>query len=324
MTVFETDPDNDSWVQYWNAPGEGAFMTVRGEAQAKVLNAWWLQKLEVALMGKSEAQMLELACGDAAVTKLALSVVSSGGAVRMTCSDIAISALRVGRNSVAFADVDFCVADTRRTPFQDKSFDLVVSQYGIEYGGMSAFQETARLISPEGAFLALVHKQGGGVERECSQNLVLLNLLVELNLIGLASDLVMVSSDGKDNRVTYLMSEFELATRKMEETLVGQRLGSAKEYVIRLVKDLFQVINRRHAYAPGDLTPWFGAKTEEINSYIVRMRTMTEAAMNEQDVSDMGQSFQSAGLNQFKTEIVEFNKGDDAGWGIQAGRHLGS
>ena len=96
-------------------------------------------------------RMLDIACGNGAVTRFALASRTSlgpGSELHISGLDESPAALEEMRNRHPI----LCgiAADAAQLPFQDGAFDLVTSQFGMEYAGPDVFAETARVVGRGG------------------------------------------------------------------------------------------------------------------------------------------------------------------------------
>ena len=116
--------------------------------------------------------MLDIACGNGAVMRFALAARQSSG----PNSDLHISG--IDESPAALEEMrkrhpTLCgiAANAALLPFHDGAFDLVTSQFGMEYAGPNVFAEAARVVGHGGLIAAVLHLRGGGIYRECAINL---------------------------------------------------------------------------------------------------------------------------------------------------------
>ena len=158
-----------AWDEYWRLTAEAAAHK-GGGPQDEVLERFWTGFFKGALSRTSGRRLLDLACGSGAVARFALAASASDGqAPSVVGVDNSLAALNelVKRSAPVFA----VVADIKRAPFADCLFDIVASQFGLEYAGMEAVEEAARLVARGGMFAAVLHLKGGAIYRECATNL---------------------------------------------------------------------------------------------------------------------------------------------------------
>jgi ubiquinone/menaquinone biosynthesis C-methylase UbiE len=99
-------------------------------------------------------RVLDVACGTGVVTRLAAERVGTGGSV--AALDLNPAMLSVARSvPVAGATVAWHEADAESMPFGDASFDVVLSQFGLQFMAdqAAAVREMRRVLAPGGRVL---------------------------------------------------------------------------------------------------------------------------------------------------------------------------
>lgn len=318
MTDNPAEFDRNAWSHYWETTDGNGVGHVRGEQLAKELNAWWSARFDAVFAERMPASLLDIACGAAAVARVAKSR-SDADKLSCVCSDYSSGALVSARRGLGTDLVMYCAADARKSPFEDASFDLVVSQYGLEYGGGEAFGEAARLVAPGGHMLALVHTREGSINVECATNLVVLNMAIEEDLIGQTARLLesAQTSGGVDTRA--LEREFEACFDRVGAALTKSGPGGAYDFVVRLATDLTQIYNRRANHMPHELANWLDVKSDELDAFRTRMRTMTNAAMDDSEIDSIRSIMGGVGLVDISVSklVLEGDKAASA-WAITA------
>ncbi len=96
---------------------------------------------------------LEIACGTGRTTKYLREFLPSS--VRLVATDLNPDMLSVAKKRVSGKNLTWKVADFLELPFNDRSFDLVICQFGLMFvpDKLKALQEIYRVLKPEGCFL---------------------------------------------------------------------------------------------------------------------------------------------------------------------------
>jgi len=146
----QTQDPNWYWTHYWR---DGAGFSLShgqpGHRSANVLEALWRETFAATPEG---ARVLDLATGAGQVAAWAA---GSGRGFAVTGADFAaIPPTRPDAPGVTFRGG----APLEKLPFESGSFDLVVSQYGFEYGDrQKSAAELARVLAPGGRGLLVMH-----------------------------------------------------------------------------------------------------------------------------------------------------------------------
>ncbi|MSQ99569.1 MAG: methyltransferase domain-containing protein, partial [Xanthomonadales bacterium] len=154
--------NEEDWEGFWRNTREAAAYR-SGAPQQAVLEQFWGDFFKRTLPMFPGARILDLACGNGAVARSAIAAARTAGLTHvMVCgldrSDSGLVDLYRRLPSAYPVNADVLMA-----PFRDGVFDLVTSQFGVEYAGSSAVAEAARLVAPGGVLAAILHLQGGGI-----------------------------------------------------------------------------------------------------------------------------------------------------------------
>ena len=139
------------WDVYWRGTEANAAHR-EGGPQEPVLAQFWGRFFGQHLSAEAGAPMLDLACGNGAVTGYAR---QSRPGLDACCSDYSESALRELRKRHPGSRC--VVADALNPPFPDGSFPVVASQFGVEYAGAEAVVAAGRLVAPGGWPVSYTH-----------------------------------------------------------------------------------------------------------------------------------------------------------------------
>jgi SAM-dependent methyltransferase len=151
----------EAWSRYWARGAPHSCVGTYGETYGGTIADFWRD-----VFGglPPAARVLDLATGNGALPRLLLEQCRSPG---VTCDAVDIAAVQLPwRASLAPGDRDrvrlHSGVDAAALPFEDRSFDLVISQYGIEYTDLGrSVPELLRVLAPGGgASMVLHHAQG--------------------------------------------------------------------------------------------------------------------------------------------------------------------
>lgn len=144
------------WSAFWRTSARDGSTAAFPPAAQQQIREGWRRLLEGR---RPDTRMLDIACGRGAVLALG----AAAGIQARTGVDIAqIDAIAENGEHILGG------IDARDLPFEDATFDMVVSQFGIEYAGLAeAMTEAARVSC--GEIAVLLHAADGAVVAQASE-----------------------------------------------------------------------------------------------------------------------------------------------------------
>ena len=103
---------------------------------------------------REHGEILEIACGTGAVTRKLVPCLS--GSAHLTATDLNDAMLKVAQAKAPESPrVTWQIADGMALPFDDDTFDLAISEFGVMYfpDRVQGFREARRVLRPGGEFL---------------------------------------------------------------------------------------------------------------------------------------------------------------------------
>ena len=280
MEVSVVSNAERGWTDYWrrdSADGE-VFVTAKGERHPALAEFWrgHFENLE------EGAHVIDLASGAGSV----FAHLPDGHAFNLSAADISDVALESLRNRFPETSTIVCSAD--KIPLDDQSFDLVVSQFGVEYAGLTAFAEAARLVAPGGRFVGLCHMRDGYIDRANRQQLAEARVVDNRDFIGHALRLITAAFSGNQAELKRAQDEFAASA-----TPVGQGMRRCPKGIhTYLFQGFRQLYERRQQYDLADIAGWLDAMRGELQVNLDRLGRMCEAALSERDVREIEQIFE--------------------------------
>jgi len=268
-----------AWDTYWRDTRENAAHK-EGGAQEALLAQFWRELLTEQLAANPNVRILDLASGNGAVTGFVRQI---SPALAVHCCDYSLYALvELERRHPGNPRV---VADAARLPYADASFDLVLSQYGVEYAGPEAIVEAARLLAPGGTLALLVHVFEGAIYRECERNRGVVTAIRELDILNLArsafaAGFALNAGTGTVEAFKQAERAFTPAVRGLEQLLREAGKGAAGGLPGQLYQDIAHMYRRMSAYEQEDIRNWLQSMTAELEAYEGRMQSMLDAALS--------------------------------------------
>jgi SAM-dependent methyltransferase len=169
-------------------------------------------------------------------------------------------------------------------PYPTASFDMAVSQFGIEYAPPRAFGEAVRVLRPGGTFHFLCHIEGGVIHTEVRGHRRGADALLASGFFDAAKILTaeLFGQPGTNGREAYGRAEplaLQSGTPLAQHAIGGFR----------------QMAARFRAYDQKDIFGWLGGMEEEARAYAGRLASMEEAALTEEAAKAAVRALENAG-----------------------------
>jgi ubiquinone/menaquinone biosynthesis C-methylase UbiE len=176
-------------------------------------------------------------------------------------------------------------------PFADCSFDVVISQYGLEYADLDlALSEAARVLAPGGQLHWLAHGDDSIVVAQGRA------LLVDIDLLLASEGPFAAMKNYIEARVRG--RKVSRATRTLTEALRVAEAHCAANPPATLVRQLcggvLDVANRFEKYHPADAAHWLNENRERLRGQRQRTRDLLSACLSEQRLQRVEQVLRTA------------------------------
>lgn len=274
-----------AWEEYWRRTREAAAHK-GGGPQDEVLARFWATFFNDALPHREHPRLLDLACGNGALTRHALDAAHLLGRA---------APLAVGADNSLAALIDLrkrcpsvvaVLADAKSMPFPDRAFDIVSSQFGLEYAGEEAFAEAARLVAPGGTLVAVAHLREGAIYRECVGNLDAAQAIQRCGIFAAAKEafrLGFAAARGHSAKSDFKRANAQLAAalNEVQAVLRCHGPGVAGGTMHRLCTDITEMYRRVAGYDPAEVARWLDHMARETAAYENRMKSMLAAAIDD-------------------------------------------
>ena len=324
MSEAPGTPHVEHWDAFWRARDKAISRDdagARDPAPAHFWEAFFAREFE----GKPAASLVDVACGNGAVTAIAIAAAQSAGSdLDAFCADYSQAA--VDELCRRFPGVQGVACDAADMPWPDGRFDFVVSQFGIEYAGESAFAEAARLVANGGTLAALVHLAGGAIHAECADNFAVASAVREAELMPRARQAFEAGFDLIAGKITD--DQFQEADKRLAPAVEAAKAilrekgaDAAGGLLANLYKDIGYMYTRMQNYVPDEVFAWLDGMGAELDSYEGRMASMTRAAMDEAQARATSDSFAALGLDSEPPQVLSLEEsGKPAAWILVARR----
>lgn len=277
----------DNWSEYWQNEGASGevFVNQSGEKH-QALSMFWRSKFE---NQSGETKLIDLASGAGSV----FSELHLPETCDLWAADISPEALKQLKKRMPAVNTQVCSAD--KLPFEDRSYDVVVSQFGIEYAGIDAFAEAARILKSGGQLVVLCHIEDGYIDSRNKAELAGAELIKKTLFIEKAIK-VTQALYGKDKAtIEAAIGEFSQVEPLFADYC--QKVGTGVH--VHLYAGFKQLMSKLNAYGESDVTNWLKAMEGEVDKAILRLSEMRKAANSEREMNKIVSMLrEKAGLTQ--------------------------
>jgi len=296
---------SSSWNQYWQGTGSAGAFTAGGVDHPAITEFWNAFFLSAQRLN-NPVRLVDVATGNGAVVEAALQVLADESPT-ITCVDISDAAIENIKKR--FENVTGIVADAANMPLNDQQFDIVSSQFGVEYAGTNAIYEAARLVRAKGKLTLLMHIAGGSVHQECADSLAAVQGTLDCNFVPLAIDLFnngFAAVRGAD-RAPYdaAGSKFTPAVVAVEKIMdkFGDNVASGS--IARLYDDVARIHSRLPNYDPNEVLSWLGVMEQELPAYARRMASMIATATDKASIELICRHLRDDGFDINRAEPLQ-------------------
>lgn len=322
-TILERQRGAEAWSDYWKRASsetqalENASLTTR-------LEQVWSRRIDQIIQTGAPEHVAELACGAAPVLRrYAGRAVSAGKTSRLTALDVSTEALDLARQALAGFQVAFVEARADATGLPAGSFDLIFSQFGLEYAGPEAFAEAGRLLAPAGRFIGIVHARDGGIHKESEANARALDAISQARILERVEALIAIDDPSASGARTTGEAELQQALAGLFDTLRAIAPCAARHFVARLGDDAFVLYQRRSNYAPADRDNWIAHQKQAVESYRFRMETMLRASLSQAGLEAIVNTWDGQGVSAAFEPLLLGRNEEQIGWIVEAERIAG-
>lgn len=316
----------EAWSRYW---ASGVLHSCAGSFDGNYAGAiadFW-QRVFAGLGGRP-ARVLDLCCGNAPLSRLLVE------SPEFASGDIGIDAVDAARIDPRWPDAlpaEFRERlrvhggiDATALPFADASFDLCMSQYGIEYAGPAAFDEVARVLAPGGILAGVFHHAGSLPVRIARAELLHLDWLEQDSgllpaVSALAGYMALAGTPEGAGRLradpaaTAARQRFNDCMRRMGAKIEASQwpdvLLEARDAVMAALATARQAGAEAGAAAVRDIGQWLGETR-------LRQQELVEAALDEARLRAV---LARIPVEECAIDVISFAEdGEVAGWSVLA------
>lgn len=291
------------WSNYWQGrTGTQSGAALVGVEKHPEIESFWREQVKDVARSSS---VLDLCCGAGTVIKILKGMEFSN----LTGADISHAAIDIVMGE--HGDVRGVVTPADDMPFRDGEFDMVVSQYGFEYGDYNkVIPEIARILKPNGLFLSLSHDTTGAIHAEVTGQIAEMTQIRESGFVDAARALFTAAMKGQGKLSNAEISQ-EFRAAQIRLFPIAQRYRGLSEYLYKNTQSMYQ---QHRNYAFDDIMNWFDGIENDVERFLGRMTSMHDSAIDPGKMQAMRKTFKSNQINLEPAISLRDAEGASLGW----------
>jgi len=280
------------WSEYWlneGVTGE-CFVDSKGNKN-NYLSKFWYKEIR---NNKNLAKVIDLASGAGSIFAGNIDEEND----KYYAVDVSQDALNQLKSRMP--NVKTLVNSIDNVNLPSAEFDLVVSQFGIEYAGANAFIEAARLLKANGKLVLLSHIKDGFIDSKNQTEYEGVSLLNSSDFINKSIEVTKARFEADKNKFKQKFSEFIAIEPVVSKWALTHKTGLLSHAYFGFRK-MYENIN---SYVLADLIDWLEGINDEKQKSEIRLKEMLNAALTQEKVESHCNLLRESGL--FNIEFKPF------------------
>lgn len=305
-----------AWSRYWQDGHEASFVPVEGNSlTSHIWEAW----REIFLACPPGGRVLELGCGNGALLRRASELTDQHGKrLDFIGIDLANILPSGGTERIQL----YGGVAMEQLPYADAGFDLVISQYAIEYSDWQrSLAEMTRILRPGGKFSLLMHSCVSRIVERSARQCAALERLLASGLPSLLDQAMIALAAAAQDQSAARLDAARAATVKLVALL--DRLDAEDPHpdaasIAGSALAAIRAAPRAIAHkTPEDARAAAQALVARIEAQIARFRDLDRAALSDADIENMMQRLTWCGVTSL--ECLPVLVTDEEGAQVQTG-----
>lgn len=306
------------WDSYWK--GVSLAGEDLGGVRHPAVSAFWEDLFECIDTDYSRPRLLDLGTGSGALVQQAQVAVPES---RITCVDRSEFAIEFVTKR--FPNVAGITADAAALPCANAEFDVLVSQFGVEYAGLDAVADASRLVDDGGLLAFVMHHHESLIHEEYTRDLDAIGRFIASRFIEHAVEMFQAGFNARDggDRAPYEEAGSRLKpAMKAVEAIIDQYGESVANGTVATIYATVARIHQQLArYDAGEVVAWATQMDNELVDYRERIESMLGAALRAEDFNEICQTLGSRGMRLIRSAPLRW-PGEDmpVAWALVAVR----
>ena len=290
----------EDWSEYWADGSITTFKNLFHNNYDGEIMAFWSEQFSKL---ESDASIVDLACGNGALARMAEHVAEQKNYLFNICA-VDFAQIHPDIPYKNQSDIRFYShCPIEKMPFDDATFDMAVSQYGFEYADLRrACAEVSRVLKPKASFSFIAHSVDSALIADARQTLRAIKTCLNSSLLKCARVLLEEKANtfdlpnvGEKNKNAILKPYRDELNREIAELVSYAKKLSAQhiQYFVKRVANVFGGTNQRVSQ---QLFNQLDDIEQEYSKAKNRMEDMIVSAFDEPRLAILQESLTSLGF----------------------------
>lgn len=266
----------DKWSEYWaNESDAGECFVNKEGGKHPELKAFWTEQLQH--LSSEKSKVIDVACGAGSIYR------ENENAQKLQFFALDFSFSATSRFHEAFPECSTVNASATHLPFLDNSFDVMVSQFGIEYAGIDAIINAPRVVKTGGKIVFLSHIEDGYIDAKNKAELEGIMLCHDIKFVEVAKRTVVAAFGDNISEKHQSLAAFMAIEPTLSQYAHTHQFGVHHH----LYWGFRQLFTRRLNYQLNDITAWLDGVAKELVKSEMRLTEMRKAALSKQQIAEI-------------------------------------
>lgn len=301
----------DYWDEFWLNSSDDARESVEGSEISPLLDKFWNEVSKRYGGGR----LLDVACGAGGALRRLIHRFDTAVGLDLSPSAASkVSGLADGRPLGL-------VASAAAIPIRDASFELVVSQFGLEYASFHVgLKEAVRVAAIGGSIVVIAHMKGGAIDLASARRLSDVNMFkmyldaaVPFFETGLAAERE-TSADRQRllQRANDAAAEFKPVSDRV--AALARRNNRTAEV---LQSNVIELHRRRRGLSSAAITHWLADARQRLDLYEARLSAMRKSALSEDEIRESTSTIKNPKPIEIKVARMTDSSKNPFAWSVE-------
>ena len=308
---------NEHWSNYWS---QGAITSLSNDFKDNYEGAYrdfWKGSLIEVPEGFNA---LDIGCGNGALGLLFSELLPNkiGKVTGCDLAEVKLPQNKLNNNVEVFLDSH---VNCEKLPYMPDSFDIVVSQYGIEYSCFDlSLREVFRVLRKGGKGIFFMHFESSIICQQAENTLKFIDKMNQLNVIPTVEEFCISLGELKDRNSLQLLKgnkESEIARGKLNKSLNSLMEFDKEEFHLLALPNVIKALRTEYLFIKvKDKLVLINDYSNSLSQQYTRLQDLKEAAIKELRLPNLLSFCEGLGFIVADCNEIKRANGDCLGWAM--------